>query len=401
MATRKHKSKATGRVTWSYVFDAPNSTTAARKQIALYGFATRREASEAELKRRVEVQQEYEASLRGTPTPPNTLAVMIEEFCKEHADRNLAPKTVERYREMAAYLAPALLAMPVTEITPLHLTREWNRLRDSGGHHRRTKAARPLSGKTVRNIAGVVSSAFTRCIKWGLAATNPVPNSDLPAIIRKEGIAFTTNQQDFLLQASEIHWALPIILELSAASGARRGEVLALRWSDIVDGRAYFARSLSQTKNVLKFKLPKNNKPRIVTLPESTLEALESHRAKQAIFRAQYGPTYQDHDLIIANPDGTPLRPDSISATVSNLFRRLKLPKGSSLHSLRHTHGSHLLAGGMELTAVSARLGHSSPYVTATIYAHVISGRDDEAAKVWEKYQKRDKEKRLPDRPAN
>jgi len=43
----------------------------------------------------------------------------------------------------------------------------------------------------------------------------------------------------------------------------------------------------------------------------------------------------------------------------------------------------------MELTAVSARLGHSSPYVTATIYAHVISGRDDEAAKVWEQFQKR------------
>jgi integrase len=250
--------------------------------------------------RKIEVQKAHEASLRGTPPPPNTLAALIQEFCKEHADRNLAAKTVERYRELAGYLSSALLAMSVTEITPLHLTREWNRLRESGGHHRRTKAARPLSSKTVRNIAGIVSSAYTRCIKWGLSATNPVPNSDLPAIRKKEGVAFTTNQQNLLLEAAEAHWALPIILELSAATGARRGEVMALRWSDIVDGRAYITRSLTQTRAILAFKAPKNNKPRIVTLPASALETLRAHRTEQAKFREQYGPTYQDQDLIVA-----------------------------------------------------------------------------------------------------
>lgn len=139
MATRKHKSKATGKVTWSYVFDAPGSSRTDRRQVALYGFATRKEAQEAEMLRKIEVQKAHEASLRGTPPPPNTLAALIQEFCKEHADRNLAAKTVERYRELAGYLSSALLAMPVTEITPLHLTREWNRLRESGGHHRRPR----------------------------------------------------------------------------------------------------------------------------------------------------------------------------------------------------------------------------------------------------------------------
>jgi hypothetical protein len=123
MATRKHKSKAIGKVTWSYVFDAPGSSRTDRRQVALYGFATRKEAQEAEMLRKIEVQKAHEASLRGTPPPPNTLAALIQEFCKEHADRNLAAKTVERYRELAGYLSSALLAMPITEITPLHLTR--------------------------------------------------------------------------------------------------------------------------------------------------------------------------------------------------------------------------------------------------------------------------------------
>ncbi|MCU1329349.1 MAG: integrase, partial [Bryobacterales bacterium] len=264
------------------------------------------------------------------------------------------------------------------------------------------KAARPLGAKTVRNIAGVVSSAFAKGLKWGIVESNPVHNSDLPKARKKEGQAFSTTQQELLLAASAIHWALPVILELSAGTGARRGEVLALRWSDIQAGKAFISRSLTQTKEGLFFKRPKNEKARVIALPTSTKAMLAEHRVRQEAFSLQFGDDYKaDLDLIIANPDGTPLKPDSISGTVSNLFRRLKLPKGTSLHTLRHTHGSHLLAAGMELPAVSARLGHSNPFVTATIYSHMLTGRDEEAAKKWEEYQKRNTAKPMAEKPLN
>jgi integrase len=117
---------------------------------------------------------------------------------------------------------------------------------------------------------------------------------------------------------------------------------------------------------------------------------LQTHCAAQAAFRQQFGTDYRtDLDLIFANPDGTLLRPDSISASVSALFKKLKLPKGASLHTLRHSHGAHLLAAGMELPAVSEPLGHSSVYVTATVYSYRIKGRDEEAARRWEEFQRR------------
>jgi len=94
----------------------------------------------------------------------------------------------------------------------------------------------------------------------------------------------------------------------------------------------------------------------VIKLPESGLTALEVHRSRQDEFRRPFGPDYQTGDLIFANPDGSPLRPDSVSAAVSLLFRRLKLPKGASLHLLRHNHTSHLLADGVPLPVVSARL---------------------------------------------
>jgi integrase len=69
------------------------------------------------------------------------------------------------------------------------------------------------------------------------------------------------------------------------------------------------------------------------------------------------------------------------------LSRRLKLPKGANLHSLCHTHTSHLLARGVPLPAMSARLGHASIRTTQDIYSHMIHGQDDEAAKKWEEFQ--------------
>jgi integrase len=167
---------------------------------------------------------------------------------------------------------------------------------------------------------------------------------------------------------------------------------MALLWTDIVGGRAFISRSLTQTKGGLQFKCTKTGEPRAVKIPERTLAKLEAHRKFQDDFRAQFGPDYHgDLDLIFANPDGSPLKPDSISATVSALFRRLKVPKprGAALHLFRHTHASQMLDDGVPLPVVSQRLGHSSVRVTADIYSHAIHGQDDEAVRRWEEYQQR------------
>ena len=387
-----------GHVLWGYQFDRPGSTREERDRISGSGFSTKREAEAAEAHRRIDEQQKQELAKAGgvVARVPRTLSMLMEEFFAQHVDDKLAPKTIERYHEQAVYLDPKLLCMPIAEITPLHLTREWNRLLQSGGHDRRTKQPRPLSAKTVRNIVGVVSSAFARAVRWGLISTNPVTNSERPRAKRHYGIALTPAQQAMVLEAASGPWCMATFLEVAAALGARHGEVLALRWSDIQDGRATIARSLTQTRQVLEFKGTKTERPRVVRIPDSTFAAIEAHRKQQDEFRRQFGPDYsKDLNLIFANPDGTPLKPDSVSASVSALFRRLKLPKGASLHSLRHTHGSHLLANGVSLPVVSERLGHSSIRVTADVYSHALHGQDDEAARRWDEFQRQNLPEKL------
>jgi integrase len=284
------------------------------------------------------------------------------------------------------YLDADLLAMQIPAIKPLHLSREWNRLLTAGGRGR--KAGKPLSRKTVRNIAGLVSSAYTRGLRWGIADVNPVPASEPPIPKKKESVALSVEEQERVIAAStDAPWAMDVFLELDAASGARRGELLGLQWSDLDGKRLMIGRSLSQVGQQVFLKEPKNKKFRVITIPPSALKKLQEHRKKQEEFRAHFGDSYQG-DFIFCNPDGSPLKPDSVSAAVSLLFRTLKLPKGISLHTLRHTHGSHLLAAGVPLTDVSKRLGHVNPHVTATVYAHALPGRDDLAADAWESFQK-------------
>jgi len=390
-----HKRKyASGKTVWFYQFALPGATRQERKRIIGSGYATKKEALDAETARRTEEQQKRELVKAGAniASVPRTLAKLLEQFFRLHVDQKLAPKTIERYHEEARYLDPELLELPIAEITPLHLGREWDRLLKAGGRTRREKKPRPLSAKTVRNIAGTVSSAFARAIRWDLIKTNPVTNSEPPRVKKHLAMALTPAQQDMVLKSASGPWCIGTYLEVDSACGCRRGELLAVRWTDFVDGRLFITRSLTQTRTGLEFKATKTELPRVIILPASAVAALEAHRERQNEFRRQFGPDYRaDLDLIFANPDGTPLKPDSISATVSALFKRLKIPKpkGSSLHLLRHTHTSVLLAEGVPLAAVSARLGHSSVRTTQEIYAHMITGQDEEAAKKWEDYQRR------------
>ena len=210
---------------------------AIHQNIGFRQFATRKEATDAEAARRLQIHREAEQARKADTPPLLTLGGLLNEYLADQ-DRKpkgmrIASKTLERYRELAACLSPEITTLPLNDVTPCRLNGEWTRLLESGGHHRKTKATRPLSPKTVRNIAGVVSTAFSRAIFWQMTATNPVKLSEPPVPQKRKGLALTPGQQTLLIDAASGCWCIRPFLELDAATGARRGEVLALRWSDV------------------------------------------------------------------------------------------------------------------------------------------------------------------------
>lgn len=133
----------------------------------------------------------------------------------------------------------------------------------------------------VRDIAGVVSSGFARAIKWGLVSSNPVGPSEPPVPKRRSGLALNPSQQRLLIESASGYWCLPTLRELAAATGARRGELLALRWSNVHADALSISRSLSQTRAGLSFKETKNQSARLVifrTLPYWRSRLTTQHR---------------------------------------------------------------------------------------------------------------------------
>ncbi len=151
------------------------------------------------------------------------------------------------------------------------------------------------------------------------------------------------------------------------ASGARRGELLAVPWTCLdLDGASIrIERSLEQTKVGLRFKPPKTTAGRrTISLPASAVAVLREYKVKQLELRMQLGLGKPEPDaLVFCRYDGSPIPPNDLSRDWARACVALGLPR-VSFHSLRHAHASALIAAGLDVVAVSKRLGHGSPTTT-------------------------------------
>jgi integrase len=103
----------------------------------------------------------------------------------------------------------------------------------------------------------------------------------------------------------------------------------------------------------------------------------QQHRLKLGLGRAG------DGDLVFPRRDGTLRSPNATSTEWRQLLAEFKLP-AISLHALRHTHASQLIASGMDVLTISRRLGHASPTITLNVYGHLFGNSDDRAAEIIE-----------------
>lgn len=386
----KHPRKD-GKPSWGYYFLAGKDSEGKRKQITKQGFATKREAEEALRDKIASLEQERRSSYSEIPT----LADFFGRWMREHANRKCSPKTIERYAELGAYALrhsvevagkPALLGgVALDKCTPMQMELMINALSDHGGQ--KTKAhplGRPLSPKTVRHIACVVHGCFEKAVKWQLINRNPLDGVDLPKPAKKQPRVVEKDRVANLLERAGSTRLYALIM-LDLATGARRGELLALQWPDIdfSSGIMNVSKSLEQTKKGLRVKSTKSGKPRRFAVPAAALEALKFHRAQQDQDKQLFGSDYQDNQLVFCRPDGGYYSPDRVGARVVELMKKAGI-EGVSLHSLRHTHASELLSNGVPIPTVAKRLGHANANVTLSIYAHALEADELAAAKIWD-----------------
>jgi integrase len=175
---------------------------------------------------------------------------------------------------------------------------------------------------------------------------------------------------------------------VALATGMRRGELCALRWKDVDlnSGKLSIERALEQTRQGgLRFKPPKTKHGRrTISLPPAAVAELRAHWKAQQELRLKLGlGKSPDDSLVFANWDGQPRNPDALSKEWANCMDQIGMPH-ITLHSLRHSHASQLIASGLDILTISRRLGHGSATITLAVYGHLFSNTDDRAAAIIE-----------------
>ena len=329
-----------------------------------------------------------QSKLRMRPRAPVLcFAQYFEHWLKEHASRRCAPKTLERYGDIGAYLIRELGGVRLNEMTTGQIQEAIHHLQDHGGRRTETEPrGRPLAPKTVRHMGTLLHTVLSDADRLGvLKIPNPMANRRvlLPKLTKRRPAVLDATKLQALFDRAQNTRLYPLVV-LAAATGCRRGELLALEWSDLDEAASEInvSKSLEQTKAGLRIKTTKSEEARRFSVPEWALEVLRAHRQEQQHDRQMFGKDYDEHNLVFCQPGGAYYSPDRLGARVVELMRKVGL-EGVSLHSLRHSHATILLSNGVPVAVVSERLGHADQNITLSIYSHALPADTRAAAKIW------------------
>lgn len=274
----------------------------------------------------------------------------------------LAPRTVESYRDLIGrILIPALGDLPIEGLTALAVQEQLLLPLCECGHTR-----------TAQLCLVVLKAACRRAVRAGLLARSPVeeiiPPKHQP---REPGFWSPEELRAFVANSSASPWA--IAWQLALCCGLRRGELAGLRWADVdLAGRVLHICNQRQRvagRGVID-RAPKSaSGRRYLAIPDGLARLLKLHlRAQRA--RMALGAVFPVY--VVSYSDNRPIDPHALNLALSDAIRRAGV-RPISVHGLRHTMATLASSCGVPLRVLQSLLGHSSPVLTAQVYAHVLS----------------------------
>lgn len=309
----------------------------------------------------------------------------VGELCEKwfaHAEPDLSPSVVPHYRWILDHrILPQFGSTPLRRLRTVDIDLWYAELRRSG-----RSGGRALAPATVRRTHAVLRRALAQGVKWGWLTHNPAANATPPQS-RKQQLSLPDPAEVARLieSAAKVNWALPAYFRLAAATGARRGELCALRWHhvDLSRRRLTIAANIVQAGGRVIEKDTKTHQARTITLDDDTATILGAHRmACESLARecgTELGPDVYlfSHEVDFSRP----WRPDYATLAFRRLRDELDL-KGVKLHHLRHFSATQLLSLGIDIRTVSGRLGHANASTTLDFYAQFLEAADERAADV-------------------
>jgi integrase len=318
----------------------------------------------------------------------------ISEFAdmwiKDHVKKNLKNKTVKDYEEKLERIKEYLGNIKLKDLKPTHLLQFYDILSEDGI---RKNGAGGLSYSTQKHYHRILSSMLQDAVEWQLIKDNvcervkPSKPKQIPGE-KKKAKSFTIDEVRHLLEAlntTEMKYKVAIILTIF--TGLRRGELMGVEWSDVdfvdnsimVNKASYYTPAAGTYTDTTKT----GDSDRKVYLPKAVMLMLKNYKLWWNGERAKLHELWHDSDRLFVQWNGKPMHPDTLSNWFPGFRREHGLPE-VSIHGLRHTHGSILLAMGMDTASVADQMGHANIQMLIQTYSHNVKAKSKEAAEKME-----------------
>ena len=307
---------------------------------------------------------EIEATPVGSDAP---MSVVFNEWMRHVEARGRSPHTIDSNRRaIKNVINPVIGNLPLNQLTARHLDALYDQM-----------LAKPLSPATVRRHHAVISAALSQAVKWGWIDMNPAARASVPEVPHKQLTVPTPAEiQQIVSVLQEMNPVYGMAAFLAAATGARRGELCALRWGDYSNGLFDIAQSLYRVAGASGVKGTKSGRERLVPVVGPAQQTLTAWRSTCESLAADVNCVLEDDAYILSSwPDGTrPINPDSLSSAFTRTARALDLGH-VHFHSLRHFAATEMLAAGISPKDAADVLGHANPTMTLNVYAHSTADR--------------------------
>jgi integrase len=302
-----------------------------------------------------------------------TVADFLERWLNDYAKPNLSPRSYERYESIVrVHLLPRLGSIPLVQLKSAHIQDLYAAGLQKG-----------LSARGVRYHHVVLHKALQTALKWGLVNRNAADGVDVPKARRPEMQTWDENDIMRFLEAAK-STPYHALFHLALFTGMRRGEILALKWSDVdlLGSQICVNRSVQHLRDgsyvYTEPKTAKSRRP--IALTPSTAQLLKEYHDRQKWNRIILDKPLTNDNLVFSTLEGKPLRPNTVSRAWQILAARAGV-KVIRFHDARHSHASIFLKLGVHPKIVQERLGHSTIAITLDMYSHVAPGLQETAAR--------------------
>jgi integrase len=217
-------------------------------------------------------------------------------------------------------------------------------------------------------------------VRWGYLSVNVAALAEPPPAKRTTPDPPSAEEAAAILNEAWKQQAWGTLLWLVMVTGCRRGELCAVRWSDVNLDRGKIAVERSMRRN-LREKRTKSEQDRRISIDPYTVNLLRAHRAASEEQCKALGVELAHSAFVFSlEPDySAPMKPDTVTQRYARLARRNGL-RSTRFHALRHYSATELLTSGVDLRTVSGRLGHASGATTLRFYAAWLEEADRSAA---------------------